>query len=203
LERNKQDRAEFRNIVNTHYLPEQLVFADESHINRLTMRRPYVWSKRGKCAYQYEFQFQGAKYSILPAITLNGIIHLKVVENAVTGADFCRFVEDLLLHMNEWLLPNSVLIIDNVSIHKVTGIWEMVEERSTHLLYLPLYSPDLNPIELVFSSIKAWLCANRDQVSDRMAADGSVYNMLWQAVHSVSAESAWGWYKHCGYLQND
>lgn len=190
-------------LVNTHYRPEQLVFADESHFNRLTMRRPYAWSKRGERACQYEFQFRGAKYSILPAITLDGIIHLEVLENAVTGADFRCFVEDLLPRMNEWPLPNSVLVIDNASIHKVAGIREMVEGRGARLLYLPSYSPDFNPIELAFSSIKAWLRANRDRVSDGMAADGSVYTMLWQAVHSVSAESARGWYKHSGYLHHD
>ena len=67
--------------------------------------------------------------------------------------------------MNEWPLPNSVLVIDNASIHKVEGIHEMVEEWGMHLLYLPTYSPDFNPIKLAFSSIKAWLCANRAHVS--------------------------------------
>ena len=67
--------------------------------------------------------------------------------------------------MNEWPLPNSVLVIDNASIHKVTGIREMVEERGAHLLYLPAYSPDFNPIELAFSTIKTWLRTNRDRVN--------------------------------------
>jgi hypothetical protein len=58
LEQNEEDRAIFRNIVNTHYCPEQLVFADKSHFNQLTVRRPYVWSKHGKHAYQYELQFE-------------------------------------------------------------------------------------------------------------------------------------------------
>jgi transposase len=56
--------------------------------------------------------------------------------------------------MNKFLLPNSVLVVDNASIHKVAGIWEMVEECGVHLMYLLPYSPDLNPIELVFLSIK-------------------------------------------------
>src|ERR1700677_2373044 len=102
--------------------------------------------------------------------------------------------------MNKWPLPNSVLVVDNASIHKVAGIQELVEERGAHLLYLPSYSPDLNPIELAFSSIKAWLRANRDHLNQNLA--GSVYDALWQAVHSISAESAKGWYKHCGYIQD-
>jgi transposase len=69
------------------------------------------------------------------------MIHLEVLDNAVTGADFCCFVQDLLPHMNEWPLPNSVLMIDNALIHKVASIREMVKEHGVHLLYLPMYSP--------------------------------------------------------------
>jgi hypothetical protein len=164
------------------------------------MRRPYAWSLRGERACRYEFQFRGAKYSILPAISLDGILHLEVVENAIAGADFRRFVEGLLPRMNAWPLPNSVLVVDNASIHKVAGIREMVEERGARLLFLPAYSPDFNPIELAFSTIKAWIRAHRDRVGVEMeSADGTAYNALWQAVHSVTAENAKGWYKHCGY----
>ena len=188
-----------RNIRN-NFRPEQLVFADESHFNRLTLRRPYAWSKRGKRASRHKFQFRGTKYSILPALSLNGILHLEVVENAVTGAVFRRFLEGLLPLMNKWPLPNSVLIVDNASIHKVAGIRELVEEHGMRLLFLPAYSPNLNPIELTFSSIKAWLRANRDRVNQEMQSEeGSVYNALWQAVYSVTPEKARGWYKHCGY----
>jgi DDE superfamily endonuclease len=92
------------------------------------MRRPFTWSKCGEHAPQYEFQHRGKKYSILPAISLDGIVHLDILENGVTGADFHCFAQDLLPHMNEWPLPNSVLVIDNASIHKVASIREMVEE---------------------------------------------------------------------------
>ena len=145
LERNEQDCQEYMALVATHFHPDQLVFADESHFNRLTLRRPYTWSIHGERAQCYEFTFQGTKYSMLPVLSLDGILHLEVLENALTGEDFQQFVEGLLLHMNEWLLPNLVLIIDNVAIHKVEGIREMVEEHSSHLLYLPAYSPDYNP----------------------------------------------------------
>ena len=105
--------------------------------------------------------------------------------------------------MNKWPLPNSVLIVDNASIHKVAGIHKLVEEPSMCLMFLPSYSPDLNPIELSFSSIKAWLCANRDQVNWEMESkNGTVYNVLWQVVHSVTPEKAQGWYKHCGYQEH-
>jgi transposase len=52
--------------------------------------------------------------------------------------------------MNEWPLPNSILVVDNASIHKVASIREMVEECGARLVYLPVYSLDFNPIELAF-----------------------------------------------------
>ena len=142
----------------------------------------------------------GTKYSILPALSLNGILHLEVIENAVTGDIFHQFIQGLLPQVNEWPLPNSVLVVDNAAIHKVAGIRELVEGHGVRLLYLPAYSPDLNPIELAFSSIKAWLRTNRSRVSAEFETeDGSIYNAIWEAVYSVMADKAKGWYSHCGY----
>jgi hypothetical protein len=189
-------------LITAHYRPEQLVFADESHFNQLTLRRPYVWALRGERATKYEFFHRGNKYSILPALSLDGILHLKVVENAVTGNIFRQFIKDLLPCMNEWLLPHSVLVVDNAAIHKVAGIRELVEARSVRLLYLPAYLPDFNPIELAFSSIKAWLRANRARINAELNTDqGSVYHTIWEAVYSVMMDNAKGWYSHSGYYQ--
>ena len=176
------------------------MFANESHFNRLSSRRPYAWALRGGRACRYEL-FHGRKYSVLPAISLDGILHLEVIKNAITGADFHRFVEGLLPRMNKWPLPNSVLVVDNVSIHKVAGIRGMVEEHGARLLFLPAYSPDFNPIELAFSAIKAWPRANQDHANQETESEhASAYNTLCQAVHSVTREDAKGWYKHCGYI---
>jgi hypothetical protein len=202
LERNEQDHEEYMALITAHYRPGQLVFADKSHFNRLTLRSPYAWALRGERATKYEFFHRGNKYSILPALSLDGILHLKVIENAVTGNIFCQFIEDLLLCMNEWLLPHSVLIVDNAVIHKVAGICELVEACGAHLLYLPAYLPDFNPIELAFSSIKAWLHANRARINAELDTDqGSVYHAIWEAVYSVTMDDAKGWYGHSGYYQ--
>jgi transposase len=131
---------------------------------------------------------------------LDGILHLEVLEHAITGDTFYNFVMGLLLRMNKWPLPHSVLVVDNASIHKVAGIRELVEASGARLLYLPSYSPDLNPIELAFSKIKAWLRSHRERINrEFQSGEGIVYDIFWEAVHSVSAEHAKGWFKHCGY----
>ena len=154
----------------------------------------------GEHACQYEHSLCGTKYSILPALSLDSILHIEVVEKVITGDNFRWFVQGLLLCMNEWPLPNSILVIDNASIHKVAGIHEMVEECGTHLLYLPAYLPHFNPIKLAFSTIKMWLCTNCDHVNQELeAGHGTVYNIFWEAVYLVTAEHTKGWYSHCGY----
>ncbi|TFK58105.1 hypothetical protein BDN72DRAFT_745693, partial [Pluteus cervinus] len=67
------------------------------------------------------------RYSILPAISLDGVLHFMATEGAITGEDFTEFVTGLLDRMERWPLPNSVLVMDNASIHKVPGIRELVE----------------------------------------------------------------------------
>jgi len=69
------------------------------------------------------------------------------------------------------------------------------------LVFLPAYSPDLNPIEEAFSSIKAWIRANRDYVLGELVGQHvDAYRMLWDAVFSVTPEKAYGWFRHSGYI---
>ena len=67
------------------------------------------------------------------------------------------------------------------------------------LIFLPTYFPDLNPIEEVFSSIKAWIQANQDYVLGEItgAAHADPYKMLWEVVFSVTLEKALGWFQDC------
>jgi DDE superfamily endonuclease len=133
-------------IVGEHFQPGHLVFADESHFNWLSLRRSYGWAPHGKCAQQRDFFIRGQKYvkewfryryysllinrySILPALSLDGILHLEVLDHSFTGEEFHSFVEGILDQMQPWPLPNLVLVLDNASIHKIPGIQEMVEAR--------------------------------------------------------------------------
>ena len=70
------------------------------------------------------------------------------------------------------------------------------------LLYLPSYSPDLNPIEEAFSAIKAWLRANRDYITGELGGPScDPYTLIWEAVYGVvTPEKAYGWYKHSEYI---
>lgn len=70
---------------------------------------------------------------------------------------FHDFIEGLLDRMQPFPAPNSVIVMDNARIHKNPHIVELIEEHGMHVLFLPPYFPDYNPIELAFSVIKAYV----------------------------------------------
>ena len=134
-------------------------------------------------------------------LSLDGILHIKVYDHPINGAKVLSFVEGLLERMQPWLLPNSVLIMDNAAIHWVNSVQEMVEAHGSRLIYLPTYSPDLNPIKEAFSFIKAWLHANCDYVFGEIEGDNAdLYRVIWEAIHSVTLENAYRWFQHCEYI---
>ena len=143
-----------------------------------------------------------ARYNILPVLSLDGILHVEVLDHPISGADFLVFIQGLLKCMQPWPLPNLVLVMDNnTMIHWVDSVQEMIEVHGLHLVYLPAYSPELNLIEEAFSSIKAWLCGHCDYVLGEVEGQGrDPYRVTWEAAHSVTPEDAYGWFQHCEYI---
>ncbi|KAG9023998.1 hypothetical protein FS837_005544, partial [Tulasnella sp. UAMH 9824] len=143
-------------------------------------------------------------YSLLPALSLEGIIYSQITEGSFNGETFFDFIANLLDRMEPYPGRNSVLVMDNCAIHKVDGIQQLVEERGVRLVYLPLYSPDFNPIELAFSSIKAHLRQNAFQVQRVPTGkkDDAVpaILLLSEAIYSVTPAKAYSWFRHCGYV---
>jgi transposase len=133
--------------------------------------------------------------TLIAALGIEGMRCSTVVDGAVNGDIFEAFVEQVLVPD---LRQGDVVIMDNLSSHKRQRIRELIEDAGARLVFLPAYSPDLNPIEMVFSKIKQLLrslaCRTRDA--------------LWKAMQSVLSQvtpsDAENCYKHCGYtLQMD
>jgi len=118
-----------------------------------------------------------------------------VVDGAVNGDVFEAFVEQVLVAR---LGPGDVVIMDNLSSHKRVRTIELIESAGAELEFLPPYSPDLNPIEMVFSKIKQLLRSMACRTKEK----------LWDAMQSVldrvTATDAANCFRHCGYtLQSD
>lgn len=159
------------------------------------------------------------RYSILPAMSMDGILSVSIVEGAFDGMRFARFIDGLLHQMSPFPGSNSVIVMDNCAIHKHPLVLELIEEQyvfskriyelATHFYcsgmrceFLPPYSPDYNPIELGFSSLKSHLRRHGELVraATENRDDLSVYLRLHEAVWSISAQDAKSWFHHCGYL---
>ena len=91
--------------------------------------------------------------------------------------------------------PRSVVILNNASIHHCDGVVELIESTGALVIFLPPYSPDLNPIEETFASIKSYLMTHEDSIQ----SDNDLQEVMMHAFASVTAESCKAWFKDCGY----
>jgi transposase len=173
---------------------KRLIFIDETwaktNMTRLRGRAP-----RGHRLIDKTPHGHWKTTTLIAALGMQGIRCSTVVDGAVNGDVFEAFVEQVLLPE---LQPGDVVIMDNLSSHKRSRVAELIESKKAHLRYLPPYSPDLNPIELVFSKIKQSLRS--------LAARSR--NALWSAMQSVldtvTANDAANCFRHAGYtLQNE
>ena len=89
------------------------------------------------------------------------------------------------------LAPGDVVVMDNLSSHKVQGVSERIQARGAELLYLPPYSPDLNPIEKAWSKLKEMLRAAKAQTSH------DLYQAIRNALPQISSENATAWFRTC------
>lgn len=133
--------------------------------------------------------------TLIAALGISGMRCSAVVDGAVNGDIFEAFVEQVLVAE---LRSGDVVVMDNLSSHKRSRIRELIEDAGARLVFLPPYSPDLNPIELIFSKVKQLLrsmaCRTRDALWETMQS----------VLDQVTPSDALNCYKHCGYtLQMD
>lgn len=128
--------------------------------------------------------------TLIAALGLDGVRCSTVVNGAVNGDVFVAFVEHVLVPR---LKPGDVVVMDNLSSHKVKRVRELIEHTGAELRYLPPYSPDLNPIENVFSKIKQLLrtLACRTQVA--------LWTSMQRILDAVTPTDAINCYAHAGY----
>ncbi|KAG9120463.1 hypothetical protein FRC07_004043 [Ceratobasidium sp. 392] len=202
-ERSDERRQEYWDVIH-EYRPGQLVFVDESSVDRRTTYRGYGYARRNEPAVRRAFRVRGARYSILPALTDKGIIALRVVKGSFTAASFREFIELCLDNMQPFPANRSVIVMDNCLIHKSPETLNMIVERGMRYIFLPPYSPDLNPIEFAFSSIKSKLRRDGDSVRFGMGGgaeqDNKVTATLFQHVFSVTPQDAQSWFENCNYV---
>jgi len=194
LERNETARAAFMNRIGQLVTDMDMVmFTDESAKDARNVGRMKGYSLVGTRCVQRRCFVRGKRYSILPILTLDGIIAYDIIEGSVTSDRFVRFLKEMVIPLtNPYPGPRSVLILDNCRIHHSEEVRHLVEDMAKcKLIFLPPYSPDYNPIEQAFSCIKAWL--------RRHTLESGVFSIV-KALQVVTPQKALGWFCASGYM---
>ena len=126
--------------------------------------------------------------TILGAMSLRGMIATMTIEEATDTDIFLAYVEHVLCPA---LHPGDVVVMDNLSSHKVQGVQQRIEKCGAEVLYLPPYSPDLNPIEKAWSKLKQLLRstkARRNEMLDQA---------ITEALLLISPDNAKAWFRLC------
>lgn len=170
--------------------PLRLVFVDESGFN-LAMTPQYAYAPKGERAYGSVPKNRGDNTSLVAAVSLDeGVTAAMTVEGAIDGLAFGAYIHEVLC---PYLRPGQVVILDRLSVHKRKEVRDAIEAKGCKLLFLPGYSPDLNPIELAFSKLKQWVrqaeARTREALDDAIAA----------ALKTITLQDVIGWFRHAGY----
>jgi len=188
-ERDEFLRVAWRVLVCGNRDGRRFVFVDECSTNT-SLSPIYGWARRGKRAYFRVPRNWGANVTLLSSMTYSGMGPSLAVEGPTTREVFEAYVEKILAPQ---LLAGQIVVMDNLSSHKGSRVRELIEGRGCELLYLPPYSPDLNPIEEAFAKIKALL--RRVGARTREA----LIEAMGRALEAVTASDARGFFEHRGY----
>ena len=168
----------------------RLVFVDESGFNT-SMTRLRARAPRGKRAYGKVPTNRGKNTTLIASITLQGGMgDSMTVEGATDAEAFEAYVEHLLAPS---LCEGQVVVLDKLGAHRTDRIRDLVEGRGADLVFLPSYSPDMNPIEEAFSKIKQLVRKAGARVREELVG------MIARALTAVTTEDAAGWFAHAGY----
>lgn len=190
-ERDEAARSSWRSQALS-WSAEDLVFLDESGCNT-TFHLRYGRAPRGQRLEAAVPRNWKSNTTIVGALTLQGW-QAMTLEGAMDRNAFDAFIEHFLV---PWLRPGQIVILDNLSAHKSETARRLVESRGCQWVFLPTYSPDFNPIEMMWSKLKSHLrhAAARTQEALEVA--------IGQGLDKVSKQDARGWFTAAGFPPTD
>jgi transposase len=184
-------RAEWRQ-QQPSLTPGRLIFLDETSI-KTNMVRLYGRSTRGERLVASVPHGHRKTSTFIGCLHQGGMIAPYVLDGAVNGQLFVAYVEQ---HLAAALRPGDTVIMDNLPVHKAAGVRAAIEAVGAKLLFLPPYSPDLNPIEMVFAKLKAKLRAAAIRNVD------ALWNALGTITTALNPNECANYIRHCGYFQS-
>ena len=172
--------------------PQDLVFVDETGVTTALTRR-YARAPEGRRAVGTAPCGSWRRLTVLGALTVEGVVAAMGIEAATGTAVFLAFLDQVLIPTLVRTKPDAVVVMDDLSAHKVAAVRARLERAGLRLLYLPRYAPELSPIEPCWSKVKEVL---RAKAARTVAA---LNEALGPALDAVSPRDARGFFRGCGY----
>jgi transposase len=169
--------------------PERLVFVDEMGTHT-SLAPLYAYAPVGERAFFKIPRNRGKNTTLLTSLRGGGMGPSMAVEGATTARVFETYVERLLAPT---LKPGQIVVLDNLGAHRPKKVRELIEAKGCKLLYLPPYSPDLNPIEEAFAKLKHILRKIAARTKE------ALIEAMGRALGAISAQDVRGFFTHCGY----
>lgn len=180
-------------VENQPNLPvEKLVFIDESGF-RTNLTRAYGWAPLGKKPTLIASKY-GKHTTIVGAIAVDGVRATHVVEGRFDGPRFLAYLDEVL---GPTLNDGDIVVMDGPRLHRVAGVTEILAKHGASAIYLPPYSPELNPIEMCWSVMKAWIRQWTPRATDRLL---QAIDRAWEGVTEALCTA---WIRHSGYAVQD
>jgi transposase len=183
-----EKRAQWR-AAQEQIDPAKVVFIDETWA-KTNMTRRYGRSALGTRLVEKTPDGRWQTTTFLGALRVEGFIAPLTVEGAINGPLFRAWIEQ---HLAPVLKPGDIVVMDNLSSHKVAGVREAIEAAGAELRYLPPYSPDLNPIELAFSKLKKLLRDGAERTVDKL------WELCGRILEQFTESECRNYFQHCGY----
>ncbi|MBD0270218.1 MAG: IS630 family transposase [Cyanobacteria bacterium Co-bin8] len=169
--------------------PRNLVFVDEAGVN-LAMTRLRGRSPRGERAHDSTPRNQGQNVSLLGALSMEGLVATMSISGSVNTDVFVTYLSEVLLPQ---LWVGAIVVMDNLSVHHAAVVAELIEAAGAKLVFLPPYSPDLSPIELCWSKLKA--CLRSAKARTPQALQQALKQIV---TEEISESNAIAWFARCG-----
>ena len=192
IEQDREDvarmRVDWRSSQET-VDPERLIFLDETSL-KTDFTRIRGWAEGGKRLVE---AIPGGKWNtntLVQAIALDGTRAAMVLDGPIDGSSFAGFCEWLLAPS---LHPGDLVVLDNLSSHKSVAASQVVEAVGARFIYLPPYSPDLNPIENIFSKFKQLIRALRPR------SFKEIVEATARILPAITLDDIESVFTHCGY----
>lgn len=167
-----------------------MVFLDESS-TQITLTRTRGRAPRGVRLTEAVPRNHGDNLTVIAAIGTDGVKAPLVFPRALDGAVFAQWVTTRLVPL---LRPGQLVVQDNLSVHKDVRARAAIEAAGCRLAFLPVYSPDFNPIELLFAKVKGAVRGAKARTAE------AVITAIGAALDRVTPAELTGYYRHCGYV---